>query len=194
MIKFCPIKMDCLANLYTLSLVLHLTASLCREQIKASEVRICLTSRTAIYIRGYLNNDVMCCMLLNYWYWRLFRSILNKVYNILTAPTNVSNTTEGGRGISLSVFTKLMQCYKPMRGSYEITKCISIALIGTVRYHIHGHDIIMSVESEVLCIFKVLVGCNNQDQDQIHNQTISRERFLTFYEVRDLKWKQARTI
>ena len=52
---------------------------------------------------------------------------------------------------------------------------------------------ITSVESEVLCMFKVLVGSNNQDQIQIHNQTIGRERFLTLYEMRDLRWRQART-
>ena len=47
-------------------------------------------------------------------------------------------------------------------------------------------------ESEVLCMFKALVGTNHQDEGQIHNQTISRERFLTFYEMRDLRWKQER--
>ena len=51
----------------------------------------------------------------------------------------------------------------------------------------------MSAESEVLCMFKVLVGSDNQDQVQIHNQTISRERFLTWYEMRDLRWRQVRS-
>ena len=51
----------------------------------------------------------------------------------------------------------------------------------------------VSVESEVLCMFKALIGTNNQDQDRVHNQTISREKFLTFYEIRDLRWKQVRT-
>ena len=60
------------------------------------------------------------------------------------------------------------------------------------------YTIIMShyhtfVESEVLCMFKALVGIDNRDQDHVHNQTISRERFLTFYDMRDLRWKQERS-
>ena len=119
------------------------------------------------------------------------------MYNILTASTDVSNTAEGCRGISLSDFMKLMQCYKPMRGmqiNISDLKLSDRPLMSRVHNHIHGHDnIIMSAESEVLCMFKVLIRSNNQDQVQIHNQTISRERFLTLYEMRDLRWRQART-
>lgn len=141
----------------------------------------------------------MSCACFNDIDFCLFRSILNKVYNILTASTDVSNTGEGCRGISLSDFMKLMQCYKPMRGIQilnfsDYVKLSDRPLMSTVHNHIHGHDIITSAESEVLCMFKVLIGSNNQDQVQMHNKTISRERFLTLYEMRDLRWRQARSI
>ena len=52
----------------------------------------------------------------------------------------------------------------------------------------------ISAEAEVICMYKTL--CNMADGDQRPPATegvISREAFLRFYEVRDLKWKQVCT-
>ena len=43
-----------------------------------------------------------------------------------------------------------------------------------------------------MCMFKAMLGSNNQQRQQSHDQTITRESFLSFYEVRDLKWKQVK--
>lgn len=49
-----------------------------------------------------------------------------------------------------------------------------------------------AVESEVMCMFKAML--DKEDQQELQDQTISKEKFLGFYEVRDLKWKQVNPI
>ena len=124
------------------------------------------------------------------------RSVLNKVYNILTASNNVSNTAEGGRaGISLLDFMKLMRHYQQRKGmDAHLTVKLSKPQHWPAQNTIRCMSLCLTPsESEVLCMFKALVGTNCQDEgSQIHNQTISREKFLTFYEMRDLRWKQER--